>query len=102
MAGILSIYGLITALVITSSSQGYNYGIPLNIAYSHFSAGLSTGISALASGITIGISGQAITKYVAQQPSLFTVMLIIMIFGEALALFGLIVSLIVTSAAHND
>lgn len=71
--------------------------MPLFMGYAHFAAGLCTGVSSLAAGIAIGVAGQSASKSVAQQPSLFVVMIIVMIFGEALALFGLIVSLLLTS-----
>ncbi|KAH0569450.1 V-type proton ATPase proteolipid subunit [Spironucleus salmonicida] len=97
MAGVLSIYGLITMLTINAKVQEYPLGMPLYIAYAHFAAGLCTGFSALAAGLAIGVAGQTACKCVAQQPSLFVVMIIVMIFGEALALYGVIVSLLLTS-----
>ncbi|CAL5975022.1 V-type_proton ATPase proteolipid subunit [Hexamita inflata] len=97
MAGVLSIYGLITMLVINAKVQAYPLGMPLYIGYAHFAAGICTGLASLSAGLAIGIAGQSASKCVAQQPSLFVVMIIVMIFGEALALFGLIVSLLLTS-----
>lgn len=65
MAGILSIYGLITMLVIATSSGAYSTGTPLYVGYAHFAAGLSTGIAALSAGLSIGISSKAACKCVA-------------------------------------
>lgn len=97
MAGVLSIYGLITMLVINSKVTMYPLGMPYYVGYAHFAAGLSTGVASLAAGIAIGCAGQTACKCVAQQPNLFVVMIIVLIFGEALALFGLIVSLLLTN-----
>lgn len=97
MAGVLSIYGLITSLTINSRLGAFQDGLPLYISYSHFAAGLSTGLASLAAGIAIGVAGSSAVGSVAKQGSLFVVMLVTMIFSEALALYGLIVGLILAS-----
>lgn len=103
MAGILSIYGLITSLLINSRVRSYTNGMPLYVSYAHFGAGLCCGLAALAAGLAIGVSGGAAVKAVAKQPSLFVVMLIVLIFSEALALYGLIIALILsTKSADSD
>lgn len=51
-----------------------------------------------AAGLAIGIVGDAGVRANAQQDKIFVGMILILIFGEALALYGLIVSLILTSA----
>lgn len=99
MAGVLSIYGLITMLVINSKVTTYPLGMPYYVGYAHFAAGICTGVASLAAGIAIGGAAQTASKCVAQQPSLFVAMIIVLIFGEALALFGLIVSLLLTSSS---
>lgn len=50
-----------------------------------------------AAGLSIGIVGDAGVRANAQQEKIFVGMILILIFGEALALYGLIVSLILTS-----
>merc|ERR1711985_216651 len=70
MAGVLGIYGLITAVM-----------------------------SSLAAGLAIGIVGDAGVRANAQQPRLFVGMILILIFAEALGLYGLIVGLVVASTA---
>lgn len=59
--------------------------------FAHLSAGLTSGMGALAAGICIGIVGDHGVRAYAQQSRLFVGMLLILIFGEALALYGLIV-----------
>ena len=51
-----------------------------------------------AAGMAIGITGDAGVRANAQQPKLFTGILLIFIFSEALALYGLIVGIILASA----
>jgi V-type H+-transporting ATPase proteolipid subunit len=65
--------------------------------YAHLASGLCCGFSSLAAGLAIGIVGDAGVRANAQQDKIFVGMILILIFGEALALYGLIVSLILTS-----
>jgi V-type H+-transporting ATPase 16kDa proteolipid subunit len=100
MAGILGIYGLITAVIINgkldkpASYSQYS-------GYAHLGAGLTVGLSSLAAGLAIGIVGDAGVRANAQQPKLFVGMILILIFAEALALYGLIVGLVVASTADK-
>ena len=99
MAGVIGIYGLIIAVIIGSSidSQGYSSFD----GFAHLGAGLSVGLSGLAAGIAIGIVGDAGVRATAQQPKLFVGMILILIFSEALGLYGLIVALIVQTKASG-
>ncbi|OMJ20382.1 V-type proton ATPase 16 kDa proteolipid subunit, partial [Smittium culicis] len=86
MAGIIGIYGLVVAVLISDNS-----------------AGLSVGLSGMAAGFAIGIVGDSGVRATAQQPRLFVSMILIFIFAEVLALYGLIVGLILnTKAAGGD
>jgi V-type H+-transporting ATPase 16kDa proteolipid subunit len=62
--------------------------------FAHFGSGIAVGISCLAAGMAIGIVGDAGVRASAQQPKLYVGMILILIFGEALALYGLIVAII--------
>ncbi len=59
-------------------------------------AGLSIGLSGLGAGVAIGIVGDAGVRGTAQQPRLYVGMILILIFAEVLALYGLIVALVMT------
>jgi V-type H+-transporting ATPase proteolipid subunit len=59
-------------------------------------AGLSIGLSGLGAGVAIGIVGDAGVRGSAQQPRLYVGMILILIFAEVLALYGLIVSLVMS------
>ena len=59
-------------------------------------------MSGLAAGLVIGIVGDAGVRAVAQQPRMYVGMVLILIFAEALGLYGLIVGLILTSRVSND
>merc|ERR1711920_1198862 len=102
MAGVLGIYGLITAVIIngkigdTTEATYSAYS-----GYAHLGAGLTVGMSSLAAGLAIGIVGDAGVRANAQQPRLFVGMILILIFAEALGLYGLIVGLVVASTAEG-
>ena len=64
------------------------YVIYLRKGYAHLSAGLCCGLSGLAAGMAIGIVGDAGVRAVGQQEKLFVGMMLILIFAEALALYG--------------
>jgi len=98
MAGVLGIYGLITAVIINGHiDPPAQY--PAYSGYAHLGAGLTVGLSSLAAGLAIGIVGDAGVRANAQQPRLFVGMILILIFAEALGLYGLIVGLVVASTA---
>ena len=92
MAGILGIYGLIVAVILNQKipTEGYTY----KVAYSHLSSGLCCGLSSLGAGLAIGIGGDAGVRALGQTDKIFVGMMLILIFAEALGLYGLIVSLI--------
>merc|ERR1711916_411188 len=66
--------------------------------YAHLSAGLVCGLSGLAAGIAIGIVGDAGVRANGQQPKLYVGMILILIFAEALGLYGLIVAIVLSQA----
>merc|ERR1711924_336031 len=95
MAGVLGIYGLIVAVLLGSGISGDNaYGYASYSGYSALAAGLCCGMAGLSAGIAIGIVGDAGVRANARQPKLFVGVILILIFAEALGLYGLIVALI--------
>ena len=102
MAGVLGIYGLIIAVIIANAVSGVDGGRPAYGQFSamaHFGGGLACGLSGLAAGMAIGVVGDSLTRASAEQPKLFVGMVLILIFAEALGLYGLIVGLILASKA---
>merc|ERR1719198_1401982 len=98
MAGVLGIYGLIVAVLLGSSITGTEaYGYSSYSGYSALAAGLCCGMAGLSAGIAIGIVGDAGVRANARQPKLFVGVILILIFAEALGLYGLIVALILSS-----
>merc|ERR1712176_1411920 len=110
MAGIIAIYGVVVAVLISQSSGDLindNGGDLTKIAqnirsgFMHFGAGLSVGLSGLAAGFAIGIVGDAGVRGTAQQPRLYIGMILILIFAEVLGLYGLIVALILNTRSQD-
>merc|ERR1712146_263695 len=93
MAGVIGIYGLIIAVNISSTIKANEY--PLFNGFAHLAGGLAGGLSGLAAGMAI-IVGDAGVRAFAQQPRLFVGVILILIFAEALGLYGLIVALIMS------
>ena len=121
MAGILGIYGLIIAVIlqgrVTQTPQQdviYNSlgmtnansteGVPICASwtyncyygYRHLAAGLCCGLSSLAAGLCLGVAGDAGVRANAQK-DIYVGVILILIFGEALGLYGLIVAIILAN-----
>ncbi|KAK3271109.1 V-type proton ATPase 16 kDa proteolipid subunit [Cymbomonas tetramitiformis] len=71
MAGVLGIYGLVIAVIISTGIPDTGYC--MFGGYAHLASGLSCGLSGLAAGMAIGIVGDAGVRANAQQPRLYVV-----------------------------
>jgi len=104
MAGVIGIYGLIVAVLISGNvepprnyASGYVNVYNWDRGFKHLAAGLCVGFSGMAAGYAIGQVGDEGVKRVGQEPKLFVAMILVLIFSEAIALFGLIVALVMSS-----
>lgn len=77
-----------------SDASGWNYNY--YTAYKQLGAGLCCGLSSLAAGLCIGVVGDAGVRGNAQRDILIALILM-MIFAEALALYGFIVAIVLFS-----
>ncbi|KAL1516704.1 hypothetical protein ABEB36_000581 [Hypothenemus hampei] len=101
----VAIYGLITAIVLSSSFQRYDTVEVTelvrmrNFMGSHiiFGAGIIVGFVNLFCGLCVGVVGSGAAIADAANKTLFVKILIIEIFGSAIGLFGLIVGVFLTS-----
>lgn len=73
-------------------------GYCAKLGFAHFGAGVAVGFSGLAAGGAIGMVGDTGVRCTSLQPKLFVGMILILIFAEALGLYGLIVALVMTGA----
>ncbi|KAG5542407.1 hypothetical protein RHGRI_022070 [Rhododendron griersonianum] len=107
MAGVLGIYGLIIAVIISTGINPKAKSYYLFDGYAHLSSGLACGLAGLSAGMAIGnvmieLLMMCVCRANAQQPKLFVGMILILIFAEALALYGLIVGIILSSRAGQS
>lgn len=91
MAAVLAIYGLVVSVMIANALKPETH---IFNAFVHLGAGLAVGISSLGAGFTIGITGDAGARGVAQQPKVFIGMMLMLIFAEVLGLYGMVVALL--------
>jgi len=107
-----AIYGVILAILLLSKigdggegktgelPTAWNYNQWYYAGYALFSAGLSVGLTNVASGISVGIAGSSCALADAQDSSLFVKILIVEIFASALGIFGIIVGIIQSNDAE--
>merc|ERR1712199_35496 len=89
MAGVLGIYGFIISVLIAQKVAPTDY--KMFDGYAH-----------LASGMAFGVVGDSGVRANAQQPKLSVGMILILIFAEALALYGLIVGIILSGKSSTQ
>ncbi|KAL5003587.1 hypothetical protein BDV10DRAFT_153644 [Aspergillus recurvatus] len=104
MSGIIAVYGLVIAVLIqgdVTPPTGTKSSLSLYAGCMHLASGLSVGLAGIAAGYTIGIVGDAGVRAYMQQSRVYVGMILILIFGEVLGLYGLIVGLILNSKSSN-
>lgn len=100
MAGILGIYGIIVSVLLVSKVKAMPTEGPTAVldrgrqGYQFLAAGLACGLSSLASGLAIGVAGDAGVRAYAQTDNIFVGMILILIFAECIGLYGMIVAII--------
>lgn len=104
MAGVIGIYGLIVSVLLASNIDQpvEQNGVEINVygwdvGFKNFAAGLAVGVSGLGAGYAIGEVGDLGVKMVGLESRLFVGLILILIFAEAVALYGLIVALILST-----
>ena len=89
MSGIIAVYSLVISVLIaqdlaTPSTKTYT----LFTGFMHLASGLSVGMTGLAAGYCIGIVGDMGVRAYMHQDKVFVGMVLILIFGEVLGLYG--------------
>ena len=93
MAGILSIYGLIISIVLSTQvevSEEYN----AHRGFKQFGAGITCGLCCLAAGYAIGVVGEVAVRMNGINEKIFIAIVLIMIFAEVIGLYGMIIGII--------
>lgn len=95
MAGILGIYGMIVSVILMKDVSSTNY--TFYKGYQNLAAGLCVGMSSAGAGYAIGIVGDIGVRKTSEEPRIFIGMLLILIFAEALGLYGMIVAILLSN-----
>ena len=101
MAGILGIYGLIVAVIINNNIKVGDNEYSTFSGYMHLGAGMAAGLASMAAGLAIGIVGDTSVRAYGRQEKIFVAMILMLIFAEALGLYGLIIALLMNNTANK-
>ncbi|KAI1328650.1 vacuolar ATP synthase 16 kDa proteolipid subunit 2 [Xylariaceae sp. FL0255] len=105
MSGIIAVYSLVIAVLIAEDmappSPGGENSYSLYNGFMHLSCGLAVGLTGLAAGYCIGVVGDKGVRAYMEQSRVFVGMVLILIFGEVLGLYGLIVALILNTKSRG-
>lgn len=101
MAGILGIYGLIVAVIINNNIRTTDYSYSTYSGLMHLGAGVASGMASLAAGLSIGVIGDTSARSYGKQDEIFVAMVLMLIFSEALGLYGLIIALLMNNQANR-
>lgn len=99
MAGVRGIYGLVLSIIILASATSAGESYSEFSGLLHLCAGVCCGMAQFASGITVGVIGESSTQAIVTRPRLFAPAILILIFSEALALYGLISGMILVQTS---
>ncbi|RKF74752.1 V-type proton ATPase 16 kDa proteolipid subunit 2 [Golovinomyces cichoracearum] len=110
MSGIIAVYSLVVAVLIAGDMgppPGRNYSLFKNVlrlssGFMHLACGLSVGLTGLAAGYAIGIVGDMGVRSYMLQSRIFVGMVLILIFGEVLGLYGLAETHCRTNSQHQE
>ncbi|KAK4187271.1 hypothetical protein QBC35DRAFT_385311 [Podospora australis] len=106
MSGIIAVYALVISVLIAQdltppSPNGGGSNYSLFSGFMHLACGLSVGLTGLAAGYCIGVVGDKGVRSYMLQSRVFVGMVLILIFGEVLGLYGLIVALILNTKSKG-
>jgi len=96
MAGMLGIYGVLIAIVLITSKIRVTGQTEFQGVF-WFCGSIGVGLTSLVAGLAIGLVGDSGVRLNVLEPRIFTPMIVILVFCEALAIFGLIIGMITTS-----
>mmetsp|Transcript_127683 Transcript_127683/g.248850 ORF Transcript_127683/g.248850 Transcript_127683/m.248850 type:complete len:360 (-) Transcript_127683:130-1209(-) len=99
MICVCMVYGVIGALIINTNLSKQPSFMPGNAGYT---AGLVIGLSAAFVATGIGFVGEAAVQSLAVQPRLFVGFVLVQIYVEAFALYGLILGLVIMKNATQQ
>lgn len=88
MSGIIAVYSLVISVLIVEDMHPPPEAYSLYSGFMHLACGLSVGMTGLAAGYCIGVVGDKGVRSYMEQSRVFVGMVLILIFGEVLGLYG--------------
>lgn len=100
MSGIIAVYSLVVSVLIVEeirppSPSERNYS--LFSGFMHLGCGIAVGLTGLSAGYCIGVVGDHGVRAYMEQSKVYVGMILILIFGEVLGLYGLIVAVLLNT-----
>ncbi|MET1102084.1 MAG: ATP synthase subunit C [Pyrodictiaceae archaeon] len=92
LAGLLA---LSLATLLVAPQAAYAEGGDMPLLGNAIGAGLAIGLSAIGAGYAIGKAGAASSSATAEKPELFGRLLIYLVLGEGLAIYGLLIAILI-------
>jgi len=104
----LSVFALLAvSMVLTATgikalaqAQGGADQASLRKALAYLGAGLATGLAGIGGGYAVGQAGAAMIAALTEKPEMFGRMFIVLVLGEGIALYGLLISILLMYAVH--
>ncbi len=87
--------GLLLGSMMVAFAEEPVAGVGMALLGNALGAGLAMGLSALGAGIALGRAGSAASSALAEKPELFGRLLVFLVLGEGLAIYGLVIALLV-------
>lgn len=87
MSGIIAVYSLVISVLIAQDLDPKS-SYSLFSGFMHLACGISVGMTGLAAGYCIGVVGDKGVRAYMSQSRIFVGMVLILIFGEVLGLYG--------------
>ncbi|KYK60670.1 vacuolar ATP synthase 16 kDa proteolipid subunit 2 [Drechmeria coniospora] len=102
MSGIIAVYSLVISVLIAQDlNPPGNESYSLFAGFMHLACGTAVGMTGLAAGYCIGIVGDSGVRAYMEQSRIFVGMVLVLIFGEVLGLYGLIVALLLNARSKG-
>lgn len=93
---VVSIIPILLVMAVPAHAQEAGQGdTSFAIGMNAIGAGLAMGLSALGAGYAIAKAGAAASSATAEKPELFGRLLIYLVLGEGLAIYGLLIAILV-------
>jgi len=96
--GLLPALAVIALLALAPAAHAQEAGAAANTGAKAIGAAIAMGLSAIGAGIAVGRTGAAASAATAEKPEIAGRLLIYLVLGEGIAIYGLLVAILVIFA----